>query len=454
MVPQTRYAKSRELNIAYQVVGDGPFDLVYVPGWVSNIEMVWTEPNYARVLGRLASFSRLILFDKRGTGLSDRVSNDRLPTLEQRMDDVRAVMDAAGSDRAALFGHSEGGSMSILFAATYPQRSIALALYGSFAKRLRSDDYPWAPTLEERLSLADEIERGWGDVSLEYYVPSRATDEPLRQWLSAYFRGGASPAAAAALLRMNSYNDVRAVLSAVRVPTLVLHASGDRDVKVDEGRYVAAHIEGARFLEVAGGDHIWFLSPKADEIVDALEEFLTGTRPVAELRPFSRHRPFHRHRRRDRESRGARRPRVARAFGTALRSDTRAAAQVPRHGGRYRRRRLLRDLRRSGTCGACRDQLARRGPLSWPRDPRGRAHGRVRADRGEGGRDRRHDRRPRARAGECRRGARLEHGAGSHRGIRPAVRGPRPPRAQRRSRRMAALCRFLTIGFACGVHFP
>ena len=286
MVPQTRYAKSRELNIAYQVVGDGPFDLVYVPGWVSNIEMVWTEPNYARVLGRLASFSRLILFDKRGTGLSDRVSNDRLPTLEQRMDDVRAVMDAAGSDRAALFGHSEGGSMSILFAATYPQRSIALALYGSFAKRLRSDDYPWAPTLEERLSLADEIERGWGDVSLEYYVPSRATDEPLRQWLSAYFRGGASPAAAAALLRMNSYNDVRAVLSAVRVPTLVLHASGDRDVKVDEGRYVAAHIEGARFLEVAGGDHIWFLSPKADEIVDALEEFLTGVRPAHEADRF------------------------------------------------------------------------------------------------------------------------------------------------------------------------
>jgi len=244
MVPQTRYAKSRELNIAYQVVGDGPFDLVYVPGWVSNIEMMWTEPNYARVLRRLASFSRLILFDKRGTGLSDRVSNDRLPTLEQRMDDVRAVMDAAGSDRAALFGHSEGGSMSILFAATYPQRSIALALYGSFAKRLRSDA------------------------------------------LSAYFRGGASPAAAAALLRMNSYNDVRAVLSAVRVPTLVLHASGDRDVKVDEGRYVAAHIEGARFLEVAGGDHIWFLSPKADEIVDALEEFLTGVRPAHEADRF------------------------------------------------------------------------------------------------------------------------------------------------------------------------
>ncbi len=281
-IPPTRYAKSGELNIAYQVVGDGPFDLVYVPGWISNIETMWAEPTYAHVLGRLASFSRLLLFDKRGTGLSDRVSNDHLPTLEQRMDDVRAVMDAAHSKRAALFGQSEGCSMSILFAATYPQRCIALALYGGFAKRQRSDDYPWAPTLEERLSLADETERGWGDVSLDYYAPSRAGDDDLRQWLSAYFRSGASPAAAAALLRMNSRSDVRAVLSAVRVPTLVMHASGDRDVKVEEGRYIAAHIEGARFIEIEGGDHIWFLSSEADEIVDAVEEFLTGIRPTHE----------------------------------------------------------------------------------------------------------------------------------------------------------------------------
>ena len=268
--PPTRYTKSGDLNIAYQVVGDGPFDLVYVPGWISNIEMMWTEPSYARLLGRLASFSRVLLFDKRGTGLSDRVSNDHLPTLEQRMDDVRAVMDAAHSERAALFGHSEGCSMSVLFAATYPDRSIALALYGGFAKRFRSDDYPWAPTMDERLSLADEIERGWGDVDLNYYVPSRAGDDSVREWLSAYFRSGASPAAAAALLRMNSRNDIRAVLPAVRVPTLVMHASGDRDVKFEEGQYVAGHIAGARFLEIAGGDHIWYLSPKADEIVDAI----------------------------------------------------------------------------------------------------------------------------------------------------------------------------------------
>lgn len=170
--------------------------------------------------------------------------------------------------------------MSILFVATYPQRSIALALYGGFGKRLRSDDYPWAPTLEERLTMADEVERGWGDVDLAYYVPSRAHDEALRQWLGAYFRGGASPAAAAALMRMNTHTDVRPVLSAVRVPTLVMHATTDRDVKVEEGRYLAAHIDGARFIEIPGGDHLWFASPQADEIVDALEEFLTGARPI------------------------------------------------------------------------------------------------------------------------------------------------------------------------------
>jgi pimeloyl-ACP methyl ester carboxylesterase len=282
VAPKTRYAKSGDVNIAYQVVGDGPFDLVYVPGWMSNIEMMWTLPQFAHVLDRLAKFSRLILFDKRGTGLSDRVPNDRLPTLEQRMDDVRAVMDAVHSERAALFGHSEGSSMSILFAATYPRRTIALALYGSFAKRFRSDDYPWAPTLEQRAKSADEVEQGWGEADLNYYVPSRAGDDALRAWLSAYFRSGASPAAAAALMRMNTRNDVRAVLSVVSVPTLIMHASGDRDVKVDEGRYIASHIPGARFVEIPGGDHIWPLSATADDVIDTVEEFLTGVRPTRE----------------------------------------------------------------------------------------------------------------------------------------------------------------------------
>src|SRR5512133_1205632 len=158
MPPETRYAKSGDVNIAYQVVGDGPFDLVYVPGWVSNVELLWERPKPPRLLERLASFSRLILFDKRGTGMSDSVSNDRLPTLEQRMDDVRAVLDAVGSENAALLGHSECSSMSVLFAATYPERSRALVLVGAFAKRLRTDDYPWAPSLEERLATNEEVD--------------------------------------------------------------------------------------------------------------------------------------------------------------------------------------------------------------------------------------------------------------------------------------------------------
>src|SRR6476619_2234684 len=201
MPPETRYAKSGNLNIAYQVVGDGPFDLVYVPGWVSNIEMMWNEPHHAHLLSRLASFSRLLLFDKRGTGLSDRVSNDQLPTLEQRMDDVRAVMDAAGSERAALFGHSEGGNMCVLFAATYPERTTALITLGSFAKRRdHDDDYPWAPTAENREESAEDVERNWGHFrpeDVEYYGPSRTGDEPFVRNLEQYLRRGASPGAAA-----------------------------------------------------------------------------------------------------------------------------------------------------------------------------------------------------------------------------------------------------------------
>jgi pimeloyl-ACP methyl ester carboxylesterase len=285
MVPETRYAKSGDLNIAYQVAGDGPRDLVYVPGWVSNIELMWEEPAMAGFLGRLASFSRLILFDKRGTGLSDRVSNDELPTLEERMDDVRAVMDAVSSERAALFGHSEGGNMCVLFAATYPERTTALITLGSFAKRRDPDDeYPWAPIAEEREETAGDVERRWGNLSpedVEYYAPSRAGDEQFVRHLERYLRRAASPGAAAALLRMNSYIDVRDVLPTIQVPTLVLHRAGDHDVNVEEGRYLAAKIPGAKFVELAGNDH-WISAGDTDAIADEIEEFLTGTRPVSE----------------------------------------------------------------------------------------------------------------------------------------------------------------------------
>jgi pimeloyl-ACP methyl ester carboxylesterase len=278
-IPKTRYAKSSGVNIAYQVIGEGPRDLVYVPGWLSNVEMMWENPMLARFLRRLASFSRLIVFDKRGTGLSDRVAE--LPTLEQRMDDVRAVMDAVGSARAALFGHSEGACMCMLFAATYPERTVALITYGAFAKRLRSDDYPWAPTLEERLLGAEELERTWGEpkvADLAYYAPSVADNVSFQEWLDSYFRRSASPKAAADLLRMNSYTDVREVLPSVRVPTLVLQAVGDRDVQSVEGRYIASHIAGAKYVEFPSGDHFFWASYQ-EEILAEIQDLLTGVRP-------------------------------------------------------------------------------------------------------------------------------------------------------------------------------
>ena len=280
MPPETRYAKSGDLNIAYQVVGDGPFDLVYVPGWVSNVELLWERPKPARFLERLASFSRLILFDKRGTGMSDRVSNDGLSTLEQRMDVVRAVLDAVGSENAALLGHSEGSSMSVLFAATYPERSRALVLVGAFAKRLRTDDYPWAPSLEERLATIEEVERDWGaGLDITDYAPHE--DPALLEWYSTCLRRSASPGAAAALLRMNSQIDTRHILPTIRVPTLVLARTGDRDVTVDEGRWLASQIPDARFVELPGDEHLLWAGDQ-DGLLAEIEEFLTGTRSVAD----------------------------------------------------------------------------------------------------------------------------------------------------------------------------
>jgi pimeloyl-ACP methyl ester carboxylesterase len=283
--PETRYARSGDLNIAYQVVGDGPRDLVYVPGWVSNIEMMWENPAMVHLLDRLSSFSRLILFDKRGTGLSDRLANDELPTLEERMDDVRAVLEAVGSERAALFGHSEGGNMCMLFAATYPQRTIALITLGSFAKRRDpDDDYPWAPTAESREQGALDVERNWGHLrpeDVEYYAPSKVDDKPFIRSLERYLRYAASPGAAATFIRMNSFVDVRDILPAIQVPTLVLHRTGDRDVALEEGRYLAARIPGAKFVELAGDDH-WISAGDVDALADEIEEFVTGTRPMPE----------------------------------------------------------------------------------------------------------------------------------------------------------------------------
>ncbi|HXG64173.1 MAG TPA: alpha/beta fold hydrolase [Blastocatellia bacterium] len=278
--PKTQYAISTgDVNIAYQVVGDGPLDLVFVMGWVSHLEYFWKEPSFARFLTRLASFSRLILFDKRGTGLSDRVPLSELPTLEQRMTDVQAVMDAAGSERAALLGVSEGGPLCSLFAATHPERTVALAMIGTYAKRIRSEDYPWAPTEEERAEFLEEVRKNWGGpVGIAARAPSVAADPQFRDWWATYLRMGASPAAALALTRMNAEIDVRDVLPSVRVPTLVIHRAEDACLPVEGGRYVASRIPGARYVELAGNDHLPFVGNQ-DEILDEVEEFLTGTRP-------------------------------------------------------------------------------------------------------------------------------------------------------------------------------
>jgi pimeloyl-ACP methyl ester carboxylesterase len=281
--PETKYAKSGEVHIAYQVVGEGPLDLVLVPGWISHIEHQWEDPAQARFLERLASFSRLITFDKRGTGLSDRVADSALPTLEQRMDDVRAVMDAVGCSRAALVGVSEGGPMSALFAATYPERTAALVMYGTYAKRIRDADYPWAPTREEADAVLAAYQQNWGTpFRLEVFAPSVASDERWRQWWARNQRLAASPGAGVALARMNIEIDIRDVLPSIGVPTLIIHRTDDRLAHIEGARYMAARIPGAKCVEQPGGDHLPWLGD-ADALVAEIQEFLTGVRPAADV---------------------------------------------------------------------------------------------------------------------------------------------------------------------------
>ena len=279
MTSAIKYAKSGDVHIAYQVVGDGPIDIVVVPGWVSHLEAHWDEPIVAHFAERLAGFSRLILFDKRGTGLSDPVSLDRLPTLEQRMEDVHVVLNAVGSKQAALFGISEGGSMCALFAATYPERTSALVMSGCYAKWIKDLDYPWAPTRAEHEAAFDAYERNWGTpIGFKTVAPSVANDERCRNWWARNLRQGASPGAGIALYRMNIEIDIRAVLPTIRVPTLILHRTGDRLINVGNSRYMADHIPNAKFLELEGVDHLpWF--GNADIVLDEIQEFLTGVRP-------------------------------------------------------------------------------------------------------------------------------------------------------------------------------
>src|SRR5437763_337920 len=273
--PETRYAKSGDVHIAYQVLGDGPFDLVFSPSPVSNLEVAWEWPPFGRFLRRLASFSRLILFDKRGTGLSDRVTE--AATLEERMDDLRAVMDAAGSKGAAIFGTSEGGPLALLFAATYPSRVTSLVLYGSYAKALSTPDYPHGsdPELFE-IGMQLMSER-WGQCALiDVFAPSMRRDEAFREWLGRYERQSASPGAAVAIQRLNARLDVRPILGSVKVPTLILYRGDEYVAHVEGSKFLAEHIDGAQFVELEGVDYHPYVGDQ-DAILDRVEEFLTGS---------------------------------------------------------------------------------------------------------------------------------------------------------------------------------
>jgi class 3 adenylate cyclase len=281
-IPSTHYVKSDDVHIAYQVIGEGPFDLLFVPGFVSNIETYWQSPDRSKFFRRLASFSRLILFDKRGTGMSDRSS--QIFTLEQRMHDVQAILDAVGSKRAALFGISEGGPMSLLYTATYPDRTSALVLYGSYAKRSWAPDYPFGWNDEKWKAVLDDIGDHWGSpqsLSIAMRAPSAAGDPDAAERIASYYRAAASPGAAAAIMKMNREIDVRNILPATRVPTLILHRTAERVLDVRHARYMAQHIPSAKLIELEGEDHQPWLGD-SDTILNEIEKFLTGKQQVLE----------------------------------------------------------------------------------------------------------------------------------------------------------------------------
>ncbi|HEY6567641.1 MAG TPA: adenylate/guanylate cyclase domain-containing protein [Actinomycetota bacterium] len=279
--PETKYARSGDVMVAYQVTGEGnAVDLVHAPGTVSHVELFWDIPGAAEMIEQLSSFARLIRFDKRGTGMSDRPPGPA--TLEERADDIRAVMDAAGSKRAFVFGSSEGGSMACVFAATYPERTSGLILWGTQATWIRSDDYPWGVTQEEMLAEIEVLaEHGMTDTYL--FGPGAGVgtgmSEEEMEAMRRLWRSATTPGALAALERMNLDIDIRGVIPSVHVPTLVMGRSGDPVAHVDAARDLASHIEGARFVEFAGDTHVFFQGPRPEEVTSEIQEFVTGSRP-------------------------------------------------------------------------------------------------------------------------------------------------------------------------------
>lgn len=287
MKPTTKYAKNNDINIAYQVVGQGSVDLVFVPGWVSNIDMMWLDPKLEKFLTKLSQFSRLILFDKRGTGLSDKVNP--LCTLDERMDDILSVMKAAKSKKAIFFGHSEGGTIASLFAHKFPERTISLITFGAFAKRKYAVDYPWAPKPKEREIFYKTIQKEWGNgqkMGLETIMPSMFNDTNYYHWFASYLRSAASPGDALALAKMNTESDITNVLNTINVQTLILHRTNDIDVNVEEGKYLANRISNSKFVELEGNDHCFWVGDSI-AVVEEIEEFITGKRTIRDEKlPF------------------------------------------------------------------------------------------------------------------------------------------------------------------------
>ena len=284
MKPITKYAISNDTNIAYQIVGQGSIDLIFIPGWVSNIDMMWLDYKLAEFLTRLTLFSRLILFDKRGTGLSDRVNP--LCTLDERMDDILSVMDTVKSKKAVFFGHSEGGTIASLFAARYPKRIISLITFGTFAKRKYTIDYPWAPKTKEREIFYQTIQKEWGNgkkMGLEIIMPSMANNLEYYDWFASYLRSSASPRAALALAKMNTETDISNILKKIKTPTLILHRIKDIDVNIEEAKYIAKRIPNSKFVELQGKDHCFWVGD-TNSVIEQMEEFITGIIPIKKVK--------------------------------------------------------------------------------------------------------------------------------------------------------------------------
>jgi class 3 adenylate cyclase len=271
-----RYASNGNVSLAYEVFGEGERDILVTFGWIGSFQSAWDHPAHARWLRRLATFGRVILWDKRGTGLSERLPADRLPTLEERMDDMRVVMDAVGSERAVALGISEGAYLSAVFAASHPERVTSLILVGGFARLLRDEDYEWGATPERAAAFNRRMGETWGDNAglLKLWAPSVADDPVAREHWNRMLVFGGTPATAIAWLEMVQDTDIRATLPAIRVPTLVLHRADDRIVPVEHARYLADNIPGAQYVELPRGDHLWWV--EGDDILDEVESFITG----------------------------------------------------------------------------------------------------------------------------------------------------------------------------------